>query len=104
MKGQTEEREQWVNEVMDSIQGMQRIAADPLMYDKVMNRINNPAGRRNVRVLFTRVAAAAALLLLVNIASVLHATHAAKATQGIQQKGVYDEVSESMDILSEDSF
>ena len=89
----------WVDEVMDSLAGMQRVPAPHGMYEGVMSRVRT--SRNNLRVLLPRVAAAAVLLLAVNIFSVYHATNKAKQTT---QTGVYQLVDEQISNLSEGSF
>ncbi|PQJ12282.1 hypothetical protein CJD36_000550 [Flavipsychrobacter stenotrophus] len=88
----------WVNEVMDSLAGMQRVPPPHGMYEGVMSRVRT--SRNNLRVLLPRVAAAAVLLLAVNIFSVYHATKAKQTTQ----TGVYQLVDEQISNLSEGSF
>ena len=89
----------WVDEVMDSLAGMQRIPAPVGMYERVMNRVKG--NKNNIRALLPRVAAAAILLLAINLASVYRAANTAKESH---QKGVYEVVDEQISNLSEESF
>ena len=95
----------WVDEVMESLNGLQRVKGNPDMCDNVLRRINdNKRNNDKVRVLMPRIAAAAVLLLVINIASMIHATHIANSASKTQQQGVYQAVNESISSLSEDSF
>ncbi len=93
------EKDIWVDEVMDSLSGMQRLSARTDMYEGIITKIKS--NRSNLRVLLPRVAAAAILLLAVNILSVYHAASKAKAEQ---QTGVYEVVNEQISNLTESSF
>lgn len=80
------EKEIWVDDVMNSLDGMQRVAAPAGMYDGVMARLANRGDDSRRRRLLPRVAVAAAVLLAVNIASVYHASRkAAMQQQNISQ-------------------
>lgn len=89
----------WVDEVMDSLAGMQRVAAPAGMYEGVMSRIAR--NKNNIRILLPRVAAAAILLLAVNIASVYHAANKAGTAE---KQGVYQVIDEQISNLSEGTF
>ena len=93
----------WVEDVMDSLSGLQRIPAVPDMYGRVLSRINGTTNNKSYS-LFPRIAAAAVLLLAINIASVIHATHYNKSDKGSGKDAAYQVVSESISNLSEDSF
>lgn len=95
--------ELWVNEVMDSLCGMQRIPADPQLYDHIMSRLSksNSSDSSISSVFIKRISAAAILLLIINIATVFHLSHKAKFTQ---QTSIYQEVQEEMNYLSADNY
>ncbi len=95
--------EKWVNEVMDSLTGIQRAPASPHMYDNVMRRVGQgkPGSGSSSSLVFKRVAAAAILLFVINLASIIHLSHKTKA---VQHQGVYQAVSDEISYLSEDSY
>lgn len=86
----------WADEVMDSLAGMQRVASPANMYEKVMGRVKN--GRGNARRLMPAIAAAAVVLLVVNIASVFHAANTRKAAQ---QQGVSQVIDDQINSLAD---
>ena len=100
----SESKERWINEVLGSTAGMQRIAGDSAMYEKVMNRMaaeTNIQGNE-VRWLGVKtVAAAAILLFIVNMASIYHYSH---KVSNVQQNGIYQSVNEDISSLSEDNY
>jgi hypothetical protein len=102
--GQFTEKDLWVNDVMGSLDGMQRIPASPQMYDRVMQRVSVAAGKgaNSNGVLFKRVATAAILLFVINLASIIHFTH--KVGDDPVQQGIYQAVNEEINYLSEDSY
>lgn len=88
------EKDKWIEEVMGSLEGMQRVPARADMYDSVMNRIRTGKGGKTYSLLPRIAAAAAVLLLAVNVASVFHATH--KRNTATPDKGVYNMVDEQI--------
>ena len=100
--GNNANKDKWVDEVLESLNGMQRIPASPNMYENVMNRIaTSKQVGSNSSVLIKRVAAAAILLFVINLASILHVSHK-KSTP--QQTNIYQVVNEQVGYLSEDSY
>lgn len=90
-------KDKWIDEVMNSLEGMQRVPASAGMYDGVMARIRSGRGSKTYSLLPRIAAAAAILLLAVNVASVFHATH--KNKQAMSEKGVYNMVDEQISEL-----
>ena len=95
--------EQWINEAMESLKGMQRIPATPHMYEGVMRRLADKRQQSSLSssVILKRAAIAAILLLVINVASIIHFSH---KTVAVQQQNVYQAVNEEIGYLSEDSF
>ncbi len=96
-------QEQWIDEVMDSVNGMLRIPASPFMFEKVTRQLQSTGkGEKSTAALFIKaVAAAAILLLLVNVASIIHVSRKA---QVVPQQSVYQSVSDDISYLSDDSY
>jgi len=95
-----EQKEQWIDNTLRSLEGAQRIKADPELYDKVMARVRqNNAPQRRLPLL--GMAAAAALLLLFNVASILHFSGISQSTA---RQNVAQVINEDMSTLSEGSF
>jgi hypothetical protein len=94
-------KDKWIDEVMGSLDGMQRVPAPSGMYDGVMARIRAGRGSKTYSLLPRIAAAAAVLLLAVNVASVFHAT--SRGRTAAQDKGVYNMVNEQISEL-ESSF
>jgi hypothetical protein len=63
-------KEQWIDDVLGSTQGMSRAEAPANLYDRVMIGVQNPRSRSSLPV--KQWAAAAVLLVAVNIASVVY--------------------------------
>lgn len=93
-----------IDEVMNSLQGMQRIPADPMMYEKVMNRLNSQTSKRsnNIRILRPRIAAAAILLLVINVASIFHFTK--KQQSQAEQTAIYQAVNDDIRSLADANY
>ena len=97
------DKEKSIEDALNSLQGMQRMPADPAMYDKVMRRMANATdSTRKKQLILPRVAAAAVVLLLVNIASIIH--FAKKESAPVQQQGISQVISEDISALSENNF
>ena len=94
------DKENWIDGIMGSLNGLQRPPADPAMHQKVMNRLKKqgPSGYSKI---ITRVAVAAVLLLVVNIASLLHFS---KTSAPATQQSITQVVNEDLSALSESSF
>lgn len=90
------EKNIWVDEVMNSLNGMQRAAVPANMYDGVMQRIRQGHNGGDIRRLLPRIAAAAILLLAVNIASVYHATHKATTVSAGDRQNVSQVIDEQL--------
>ena len=67
-------KERWIEQVLDSTQGMARAEAPAGMYDNVVAALNRPMVVKGVSLPVKQWAAAAVLLIVVNIASVLYFT------------------------------
>ena len=90
-------KDKWIDEVMSSLDGLQRVPAPAGLYDGVMSRVRSGNGNK-IHSLLPRIAAAAAILLLaVNVASVFHATHKSKPVSS--GKGVYNMVDDQISEL-----
>ena len=63
-------KEQWIDEAMNSTNGMRKAQPGNGLYDKVMGSLSRPVIRNHVPV--NKWAAAAILLLALNIGSVLY--------------------------------
>lgn len=63
----------WVNEVMSSIQGIQPAQPPVGLYEKTIARINNPAKVKIITLPVKQWAAAAILLLALNVGSAIYA-------------------------------
>jgi negative regulator of sigma E activity len=61
-------KDQWIDEALNSTNGMRKAQPGNGLYDKVIGNLSRPAVRKQV----TRWAAAAILLLALNIGSVLY--------------------------------
>ncbi len=95
--------EQWIDDTLNSINGMQRIPTSPFMFEKVSQRLRS-AGRSeksSVTLYIKGVAAAALLLLLVNVASIIHSS---RKTQTAPQQSVYQSVNDDISYLSDESY
>ena len=94
---------QWVEEVMDSLNGIQRIPASPGMYDRVTSRLASEAQGSRVGsvVLIRRIAVAAILLITINLFSIIHQTRKVQPTH--QRQDVYQVVSEDIGYLTDDN-
>ncbi len=101
--GHNTEKEQWINEVMGSLDGISRPQPNGLMYKKVMARLQQeqPQVNRTIRLKIASLAAAAVLLLVLNIASVAHYS---KNTSTQTRQSVSQVVNEGISALSEGSF
>ncbi len=96
------DKNKWIEEVMTSVDGIQPVTVRSDIYEEVVNRIKvNNAHRNNIRSLLPRIAAAAALLLVINALSVYHATIKNKVAA---HTNVYQNINEQITNLSEGSF
>ena len=101
--GKATDNDKWISEVMDSLSGMQRIPASDGMYENVMRRMG-AAKQSSTRsqVIFRRIAAAAIILFVINIASILHVSHKSNTVEN--PKSIYQVVNEEISYLSEDNY
>ncbi len=67
-------KEQWIDQVLASTQGMQRATPPDGLYENVMQQLNNPAKPTVMPVPAIKWAAAAAVLLVLNVGSVMYAS------------------------------
>jgi hypothetical protein len=74
------QKEAWIDEVMGSIHGMERAQPPVGLYSKVMAGIQAQPAARVIAMPVTRWAAAAILLLALNIGSVFYVTTQNKKT------------------------
>ena len=90
-----------IDEAMNSLTGMRCMPADELMYDKVMNKLAIAmTTTEKVRILLPRLAAAAVLLIIINIASIVHFTR----NSVHQNKSLSQVITEDMSASSESNF
>ena len=64
------EREQWIDRVMVSTRGMQRAMPAADLYEKITHKLNNQPSVRVMALPYIRWAAAAVLLISVNVATI----------------------------------
>ena len=67
-------KEAWVDRVLASTQGMQRAMAPHDLYEKILLKLNNPAKTKVIQLPAIKWAAAALLLLAVNVGSLVYAS------------------------------
>jgi DUF917 family protein len=65
-------KEQWINEVLDSTGGMQKANAAPRLYERVIANINPATKSHNITISLKQWAAAATILLALNLGSVIY--------------------------------
>jgi hypothetical protein len=65
-------REEWITEAMGSISGMKRAMPPADLYEKVNGRLANSGSRHGVELSIRKWAVAAAVLLVLNVGSVLY--------------------------------
>jgi hypothetical protein len=74
------DKENWINEVLGSTQGMKRAAPGADLFEKITARLANPSSVRATPLPIKQWAAAAILLLALNIGSVVYFTSQKKTT------------------------
>jgi hypothetical protein len=63
----------WVNEVMNSLEGIQPLPGDPLLYNKVNQKLAGYNYPKQIKQSWLPgIAAAAAILILINTLSIIH--------------------------------
>jgi len=79
-------KEQWVNETLDSFEGLKRAAADPETFGLVMRQLQHAEQKRAPLSygIFLRIAAGLALLITVNVISLVY-YHQNDTLQNIQK-------------------
>ncbi len=98
---QKKDKEQWIEDVMSSLSDVSRLPAIPGMYDRVMARVADFQGEhKRIRLMVTRVAAAAILLLLVNLGSVAYYMHQQQA----ERPGVAESINAQLESLTTGTF
>jgi hypothetical protein len=98
MAGNEQENE-WVESVLNSARGKHSLPADPLFYDKVKARLNNnkPDAMYNIAKYGRGVAAAAVILLAVNV---LTMARASKQQKNNSEHSMLQTVKQDFDELS----
>jgi hypothetical protein len=69
-----EHKEKWINETLESIDGIHQAEANPFLYDKVLNQLNKQKSKPDLiqlRVLY-RLAACIVVFIGLNIFTILH--------------------------------
>lgn len=97
------EKEKWIEETFSSLEGVQQVHVSASLHEKIVDRsLYDNAVKVRVVKLFPRIAAAAALLLVVvNVLSVLHFT---KNTTVKEKHEVYEDVQHQLKTLTDDSY
>ena len=95
---ETADKKIWIDEVMASTKGMTPLPPDAMLYKKVMDRINSQTGSNDRKILLTRSATAAVLLLVINVLSIVHYT---KKVNSNSKQNVYEELNTEYRALSE---
>jgi hypothetical protein len=91
-------KEQWIDEVLASTQGIARADAPAGLYDKVMAELNAPKTIRGISLPLKQWVAAAVVLIAVNIASVVYFSANNRPGSGpadqlaaqVQQESIYN--------------
>lgn len=68
-------KEEWIDEVIGSVKGIQRAKPGADFFDKVSAGLSRPAKRKVFELPVKQWAAAAVILLALNICSVIYFTH-----------------------------
>jgi len=85
-------KEKWINETLESIEGMNRAGANPFLFEKVMNRMNAVDSAPVLKPATLRWAISLTLLLVaLNIAGLLHYNNSAQKTAGANENGFAQE-------------
>jgi hypothetical protein len=76
-------KEQWIDETLESLDGIRRAGSDPMTYEKVMHRLRAPMTRR-IQVqpgLVWRVAAGLTLLIGLNALSLFYFSRSSRESE-----------------------
>jgi hypothetical protein len=75
--------EQWINETLESLEGIMPSPGDPLLYEKVRSRISNTPQETIFfsQGLIWKIAAGIALLISINIFSIIHNNRSREVSQ-----------------------
>ena len=71
---QNNKKEQWIAEVLNSTEGMNKAQPGVDLFEKVMRNLDKPQSGRTVRLPVKQWAAAAVLLIALNVGSVIYFT------------------------------
>ena len=69
---QNNKKEQWITEVLNSAEGMAKARPAADLYEKVMRDLDNPQSPKIIRLPVKQWAAAAILLIALNVGSVIY--------------------------------
>lgn len=72
----------WINEVMNSLEGIQPVAADQLLFRKVEGRLKKSTVKVQQNSWMPRVAVAMAIIVALNVFSIVHARNTQSSTNG----------------------
>ncbi len=97
-------QEQWIDEVMGSLDGLQRPPADPGLHGKVMDKLRNSTSEGYSSRTFVRIAAVAVLLLVINIVSAVHFAGRPTASKTNTMSNPTQVINDELSTLSENSF
>jgi len=78
-----EAKEKWINDTIESIDNIQHIDANPFIYEKVLQRLNNRtsiAANRQPKVLY-RLAACIVIVIGLNVFTMIHFNKSAVSSQ-----------------------
>jgi len=78
---QNNKKEQWIAEVLNSTEGMDKAQPGVDLFEKVMRNLDKPQGSRTVRLPVKQWAAAAVLLIALNVGSVIYFTQRNAGTE-----------------------
>ena len=85
-------KEEWINTIMNSMHGMVRSTQPAGLSEKIFSGLNNPVKARIVAIPIKQWAAAAILLLALNIGSVLYFANRDTRTNGNTNGGAIAEM------------
>lgn len=93
-------KEQWIDKVMAGTQGIQRALPPDDLYEQIIKKLNSPAKTKVMPLSAIKWAAAAVLLLAINLGSVLYASSLSFASK--QNKTTTNPI--AAEILSEATY
>jgi len=96
------EKENWINEVMQSCKGMKPMEANPFLFEKIAHKIElNKMDEMRATSFFKGWAVAASLVILLNIISF---THILKDKPSHQKEMGYQALSKEMGLIQTNNY